>query len=319
MSEQMMFGYMTYLSYHMWDDEYTQPRGWYMKNRYNVNNEVDLGVWDEMVRFLAEHKYNALLIDVGDAIRYESHPEICAPDAWDKDFLKKKLDEIRALGIEPIPKLNFSTCHHTWLKEYRRMVSTPIYYQVCSDLIAEVAEVFDNPRLFHLGLDEEDTVGNQRNRECVHIRCEELWWHDVYFYLNEVEKRGMRPWVWADPCFEKPDAFLSRMPKSVMMSNWFYNYFRIWPEDHWHSKAIKTYELLDKAGFDQIPTASCYEIGSYNVFQTLAHGKAVLSPELLKGYMVAPWKPIIPDNIYHLKNDAYSLYCARRDLYPETL
>ncbi len=319
MSNPMMFGYMTYLSTHMWGDENCEPRGWYLTNQYTEENNVSLAVWDEMVQFLAEHKYNTLLIDVGDGMRYDSHPEVSAPDAWDKDFLKKKLDEIRALGIEPIPKLNFSTCHHTWLKEYRRMVSTPIYYQVCADLIGEVAEVFGNPRLFHLGLDEEDTIGNQRLRECVHIRGDKLWWHDVYFYFNEVEKRGMRPWVWADPCFEKPDDFISRMPKSVLMSNWFYNYFRVWSSDHWHSKAIRTYELLDKAGFEQVPTASCYEIGATNVYQTLAHGKAVLTPALLKGYMVAPWKMIVPDNIYHLKHDAYALYCARRDLYPETL
>ena len=195
MSNQFMFGYMTYLSYHMWEDESTAPRGWYLPKRYTEENKVSLAVWDEMIHFLAEHKYNALLIDVGDGMRYDSHPEISAPDAWDKDFLKKKLDEMRALGIEPIPKLNFSTCHHTWLKQYRRMVSTPIYYQVCSDLIAEVAEVFDHPRLFHLGLDEEDTIGNQRIHECVHIRGEELWWHDVYFYINEVEKHNMRPWA----------------------------------------------------------------------------------------------------------------------------
>ena len=57
-----------------------------------ANNNVDLAIWDETVRFLAERKYNVLMIDVGDGIKYESHPEISAPDAWDKDFLKKKLD-----------------------------------------------------------------------------------------------------------------------------------------------------------------------------------------------------------------------------------
>lgn len=103
--------------------------------------------------------------------------------------MKQKLDEIRAKGMVPIPKLNFSCCHHTWLKEYRRMVSTPIYYQVCADLIREVCELFDYPELFHLGMDEEN-VGNQRFRECVHIRRGDLLWHDLYFYFREVEKHG---------------------------------------------------------------------------------------------------------------------------------
>ena len=310
MSKKLMFGYFIQLSNHMWDDENTPPRGWYLPPRYTERNNVDIATWDETVAFLAEHKFNTLLIDVGDGIRYESHPEISAPDAWDKDFLKKKLDEIRALGMEPIPKLNFSTCHHTWLKQYRRMVSTPLYYQVCADVIGEVAEVFGNPRLFHLGLDEEDTVGNQRLRECVHIRGEELWWHDVYFYLGEVETRGLRPWVWA---------YVSRMPKSVLQSNWFYNLFKVWDSSHWFSKAIRTYELLDKHGFDQVPTCSCYEIGAKNIYQTLSHGKAVISPSHLQGYLVAPWHSTAEENIYELKNNAYGFYRARRDIYPETL
>jgi hypothetical protein len=163
---------------------------------------------------------------------------------------EKKLDEMRALGLTPIPKLNFSTCHHTWLKEYRRMTSTRYYYEACADVIREVCEVFDNPRLFHLGLDEEDTIGNQRFRECVHIRAKDLWWHDVYFYLGEVEKHGTRPWVWADNCWENPDIYVKRMPKSVLQSNWYYNVFRDVPTDHWHYKAIAAYELLEKHGFE---------------------------------------------------------------------
>lgn len=189
MKKDLMFGYMMQLSNHMWDDENTPPRAWYEKQRYSERNDVDIATWDRVIDFLGERKYNMVMIDVGDAVKYESHPEISAPDAWEKDFMKQKLDEIRAKGMVPIPKLNFSCCHHTWLKEYRRMVSTPIYYQVCADLIREVCELFDYPELFHLGMDEEN-VGNQRFRECVHIRRGDLLWHDLYFYFREVEKHG---------------------------------------------------------------------------------------------------------------------------------
>ena len=155
MTEPMIWSYLLHLSTHMWDDEHSASRGYYLPSQYTPENNVDLATWDETVRALGERKYNMVIIDLGDAVKYESHPEISAPDAWDKDFLKKKLDEMRALGIEPIPKLNFSACHHTWLKEYTRMVSSPIYYKVCADLIGEVCELFGNPRLFHLGFDEE--------------------------------------------------------------------------------------------------------------------------------------------------------------------
>ena len=194
MKNEMIFCYMIQLSTHMWDDENSPPRGWYLPKRYTENNAIDVDTWDETVRFLGERKYNMLLIDVGDGIKYDSHPEISAPNAWSKDFMKKKLDEIRALGMTPIPKLNFSCGHNTWLKQYRRMVSTPIYYQVCSDLIREVCEVFGSPEYIHLGMDEENAQ-NQRFREAIHVRQGDLWWHDVYFFFKEAEKNGARPWV----------------------------------------------------------------------------------------------------------------------------
>ena len=222
MKSNMMFAYMMYLSNHMWDDENTPARGWYVPPRYNENINVEENAWDETVRYLAEHKFNAVLIDVGDGIKYESRPEISAPDAWDKDFLKKKLTEMRALGLEPIPKLNFSTCHHTWLKEYRRMTSTRYYYEACADVIREVCEVFDHPRLFHLGMDEEDTIGNQRFREAVHIRSKDLWWHDLYFYIDCVESCGARAMMWTDYARHRPDEFIRRIPRSVVMCNWYY-------------------------------------------------------------------------------------------------
>ena len=88
MKNEKIWSYLIHLSYHMWDDENTPPRSWYAPPRYTENNNVSVKAWDEIVAFLAECKYNMLIVDVGDAIQYESHPEISAPDAWDKDFLK---------------------------------------------------------------------------------------------------------------------------------------------------------------------------------------------------------------------------------------
>lgn len=319
MDNSMIFAYFMGISKHMWDDENTPPRGWYLPARYTEENRVDVPTWDTMIGFLAERKYNMLLIDVGDGIRYESHPEISAPDAWDKDFLRKKLAEARAAGLEPIPKLNFSCCHHTWLKQYRRMVSTPEYYRVVADLIREVCEVFENPRYFHLGMDEENEP-NQRFRESVHIRHEELWWHDLYFYLGEVEKYGVTPWVWSDYCWDFPDSFIKRMPKSVLQSNWFYEAFKSYPESSRQGRAINTYRLLSENGFRQVPCCSCWDqAGATNVRQTLAFGKDQLDPDTLAGYMVAAWASISATAEYQLKNDAHVLYQMRREYYPETL
>ena len=101
--------------------------------------------------------------------------------------------------------------------EYSRMVSTSIYYKVCEDLIKEVAELFDYPEYFHVGLDEEDAA-SQVHWAYACIRQHDLWWHDAYFFFNVCEKVGARPWVWADLCWSQPEKYLEKMPKSVLQS-----------------------------------------------------------------------------------------------------
>ena len=317
MKNEMLWGAMLYLSDHQWSDEHTPAGGWYYDKPYNENISTEVEAWDKAVKFMAERKYNLTLIDVGDGIKYESHPEISAPNAWDKEFLKKKLAEMRALGIEPIPKLNFSACHHTWLKEYTRMVSSPIYYRVCADLIHEVCELFGNPRLFHLGFDEEIEL-LQRNLEKVIVRGEKLWWNDLFFFAGECEKHGARPWIWSDYFWHHPDLFKKNMPKSILQSNWFYNTFTDWPEGHRYRTAIETYDILNELGYDQVPTGSTWS-RHQNLYQTVAYAKNRFDPTLLKGFMAAPWLMTTREDRFRLLDDAERLYAARQKLYPETL
>ena len=318
MQNEKIWSFFMYLSNHMWDDEYSPPRGWYLEPKYQECNNVDVETWDETMRFLAERQYNMVLIDVGDGIKYESRPEISAPDAWDKDFLKKKLDEMRALGLEPIPKLNFSCMHHTWLKKYRYMVSTPEYYAACADVIREVCEAFGHPRFIHLGLDEE-RVGVTTFREFIHVRNETLWWHDAYFFFKEAEKNGARPWIWSDYCREHPDIFVEKMPREVLQSNYCYGRMRD-TQNVDLNRSVATYEFLDRHGFDQIPCGSCCSgQGGVNLFQTLTHSKLKLTDELVKGFIVVPWARTEPKNEFNIKDNAHQLYDARRLVYPETL
>ena len=317
MKNDLIWAYLLHLSVHMWSDESTKPAGWYMETPYNENNNVDLATWDDTVRALGERRYNLVLVDVGDCMQYESHPEISSPDAWDKDFLKKKLDEMRALGLEPIPKLNFSTGHDTWLKQYRRLISTPTYYKVCADLIREVCEVFGGPRLFHLGFDEEDPT-HQATHEMVIVRNGDLWWHDLFYLCRECEKYGARPWVWSDYVWHHEKLFLEKMPKSVLQSNWFYGTIKDYPETERNYIAVRAYELLDQHGYDQVPTGSTWNC-IHNMSQTVGLGKDRLSPDLLKGYMIAPWRMTVSASRFRLLDDAERLYLARQKWYPETL
>src|SRR5690606_7650716 len=112
---------------------------------------------------------NQVLVDIGEGIRFDSHPELAAKGAWTPDEMSAEVRRLRDLGLTAIPKLNFSASHDTWLNEYSYMVSSKPYYKVCADLIAESLEIFEKPPLFHVGMDEE-TLQHQRNLHHVVIR-----------------------------------------------------------------------------------------------------------------------------------------------------
>lgn len=82
----------------------------------------------------------------------------------------------------------------TWLVDYAKMVSTAKYQEVCLDLIAEAIDIFDGPRFIHFGIDEED-IGCQKHFDYIVIRHQERWLADLYFYIDEAFKKGVRLWV----------------------------------------------------------------------------------------------------------------------------
>ena len=258
--------------------------------------------WQFITSRVAALGGNMILLDLAEGLQYESHPELSAKGAWSKDRLEREKRRLAEMGIELIPKLNFSTGHDTWLKEYHRMVSTPDYYRVCSDLIAEVSELFGKPRFFHLGYDEE-TIHNQRASHFAVVRQGELWWHDFLWFNETVKKAGSRSWIWSDYGWRHRDEFLARMPRDVLQSNWYY-YHIDGEQDKEHLERIAFFDELDKAGFDQIPCGSAYS-WKPNFTELVRYCRMHLAvSSRLKGFMLAPWTRTW--NRFHDRN-AYAL------------
>lgn len=304
-SQNMIWAELIHLSYNMWED-YTPLK--YRDENYNCTScqearewahcyrpslTFDETVWNTLLIEMANVGMNMVVIDLGDAIQYESHPEIAVKNAWKPEKLKAELTKMRKMGLEPIPKLNFATTHDIWLGKYARMVSSDIYYGVCRDLINEVIDIFDHPRFFHLGMDEE-TAQHQANRNYAVIRQNDLWWGDMYFYIGEVEKNGVRPWVWSDYSWHRPDVFFRKMPKSVLQSNWYYGAnFNVKTLSETEKPYVTLYNDLEKYGYDQIPTGSNHSDAT-NFESTVDYCKKVIDPSRLSGFMTAPWRPTLP-------------------------
>jgi len=311
--KDMMWVFMLQLGHNMWGDPGSQSLA-----PYSSELATDDVTWREVVSFLPSQGFNTVLIDIGDALQYETHPEIAIKGAWSKEKMKKELDYIRSVGLTPIPKLNFGTTHDAWMGVYSRMVSTPQYYQVCKDLITEVAELFGYPEYFHLGLDEEN-YACQKKYTYISFRQYELLWHDMFFLFDVCEKLGMHPWIWSDLCRNKDmtDEFMKRMPKSVLQSNWYYLQVRQYPGGPYVDPTFNAYITLNEHGFEQVPTGSTIYGDDSNLLETMQELKLALDPNLLKGYMTVPWFSIGKYDKYRQMNDAEMFGVGKRRIYPE--
>lgn len=313
MEEKKIWGSLLHLGRNMWSDRrYPIPNP--EQGRYpipkNLPPEVRrlkvlqrrMGGWHDRLRFdeeswrkAVEHMrakgLNMLVVDIGEGMRFPSHPEIAAKDAWSAEKMNAEKKRLAAMGIELIPKLNFSTTHCAWMNEYRRLVSTPEFYRVCDDLIKDACEIFETPRFLHLGYDEED-YDHMRGYDYVPIRQGELWWKDFLFTVKCVEKRDVRAWVWSDKIWHDRQEFVKRCPRSVLQSNWYYcgdfnpdKKSGLYPMVH-------AYDWLEEAGFDQVPCVS--NCGDWNMLKTnpdltAEYCRKVIDSKRFKGMLMAPW------------------------------
>ncbi len=278
----MIWGNLLHLSVNMWCD-WDAPELKGDDSIYRPYLRFDRSVWDDILKKMQQVGMNLVVLDLGDGVKYESHPEIAVKGAWSTGELRTELARLRSMGLEPIPKLNFSTTHDVWLGKYARCVSTDTYYEVCGELIAEVIGLFDRPRFFHLGMDEED-YGNQKYYQHVCIRQYDLWWHDFLFLAQQVEKGGARPWIWSDYVWHHPELFYEKMPKTVVQSNWYYE-----PKFNLADARAKAFGELDQHGYDQIPTGSNY-YNPTNFGALAAACRERIAPARLMGFLQTPWK-----------------------------
>lgn len=294
----MFWGSLIHLSYNMWSDiplkagERRTPG----LARIAPELEFDLPLWHDLTEHMATSGFNAVVIDIGDGVRFDSHPEIAVRNAWSPRQLRSELARLRRMGLEPLPKLNFSAAHDGWLKEYGRMVSTDRYYEVCRNLIQEVAELFDTPRFFHLGMDEELASMQAGTHHHIVVRKGDLWWHDLHFLAEYVTRNGSRPWVWADFAWHDAAAFYKRMPREILQSNWWYG---LWFEAdesrrprnlHEVNEGFLTYLDLAEHGFEQIPTATTWHNRFDNFPMTVEFCTKRLKQEGVLGFLQTTWQ-----------------------------
>ena len=285
----MIYGLLLHLGRNMWDPPANHLR-------------FDESVWREITEKMGRVGANMVVIDIGEGLVYPSHPELAVEGSWTPEKMRAELKRLRSLGVEPIPKLNFSACHDQWLKDYSRMLSTDEYYRVVADLIKDVAEIFDRPRFFHLGWDEEKEK-TQRKTPYMVIRQGDLWWHDMIYTAKEAKRHGARGWIWSDKEWKSKDEFMARCPRSIVQSHWYYSagFGPKWEkrddrkmnEARWAEPyTLCAFKELDEGGFDQIACGSNIYCNT-NFPGVVDHCLKNVSKEHLLGFLNAPWGGVV--------------------------
>lgn len=321
MENKKIWAFMIQLGNNMWDKKGRQYDC--IKDEeesiYRDFLYTDKAIWDEITAFLPSCGFNTLLIDIGEAIRLDSHPELAVEGSWTKEEMRAELARLRSLGLTPIPKYNFSCGHSAWLQDYAYMVGTQKYYDVCRDIIEEVIELFDTPPFFHLGLEEED-FANQRSQPVAVIRSPSKKIRDAHFLFDICRSHGVRPWIWCNyTCVEGyggEEAFREAIDKDVLISNWYYGNVPSDPVAYSQNKSLYLYQKLGEWGYDQVPTSSTY---GYHLSTklTMKFFKSAVNMNTTMGFMTCPWLATMPKYKYMLLNDAFVFGKAKEAVFPE--
>ena len=291
---------------------------------YSETLLCEMDCWEKVTSFLPECGINTLLIDIGEGIIFDSHPELAIEGSLPKDTFKKELERLRSIGITPLPKFNFSSGHSGWAKQYANMIGSPVYSKLCRDLIEETIDLFDRPEFFHLGM-EEETAEDQANFPIAAVRSPYKLIDDANDLFETCRKNGVRPWMWADPhlveTFGGEKDFTGNVPKDVLLSNWYYGFvspdYKNSEALFSHSGRIGVYNKLDHWGYEQVPACSAL-IDPRNMDQTMRYCKDTFEhPENLRGFVSAPWCFTLREFYYSLCHEAWSFGLAKKAVFPE--
>ena len=283
---------LLHLGHNMWCDYLPQD----MDNGLLADHKPDTvlrskeDLWRRAIDRMVEQKMNMLVIDIGEALIYPSHPELAIEGSWTPEKMQEEIRRLKDLGIEAIPKLNFSTTHNGWLKHYRRMVSTKEYYRVCEDVIRDTGEIFGTPRFFHIGYDEE-TMGHQGGwgrYEYIVVRRGALYWRDFLRCVDTVRSTGCRPWCFSDKIWHDHDRFVKYMPRDVIMCPW------NCVVDEKHPEYTVTIKEMGELGFDFIPDGCTYTrkeegIATKELKTVMDYCRANVPRKQILGFIVCPW------------------------------
>lgn len=226
------FAILVHLGENMWGDKKAQK-----------TMHFDREVWNNIIDKCEKEGLDTIILDLGEGVKYPSHPEIGIEGAWTPEEVKAEVARLKTKGIRVIPKMNFSAVHDAWMGEYERMVSTSIYYKVVRDLIFDAYDLFDKPEYIHIGMDEE-SVHHAKDPmySYVVIRRDERLLEDMKIILDFVRETGATPFMWGTPLMDYPETAFEYAGEDVVIGKGMYYEYK---RENWTKIADQSQEVID--------------------------------------------------------------------------
>jgi hypothetical protein len=207
---------------------------------------------------LCRLKYNAVMLEVDEALQYETHPEIASSRAPTKAQLSEWVAYAKSLGFEVIPQVAVFG-HFGWVldrpewadlaedpepdRQYGRWVANvrdPRYYPLVFDLFGEVIEVF-RPRIFHIGHDEITFRPIGVHPALRGVPPHELLSEEVTRLHDWLADRGLLTMMWGDQLLPEHNGgapyftakAIDAIPNDVIIADWHYDPAARYPSVAW--------------------------------------------------------------------------------------
>ena len=219
-------------------------RGWH----FSSVHADEVATFRRLVDLFTLLKFNTLIIEVDDNMKYDRHPDIAGEKALSKSQLAELVAYAKERQFEVIPQVQtFGHFSYVLNKEaykglaenlepnkkwgrYTYCPSNPETYKLVFDMFDEVIEVF-KPKYFHIGHDEIAFADVGKCERCKARLPKDLLAEDVKKLYDYLTAKGLKVMMWCDP-FEvernggpplNTAEALPLIPKDIIICEWHYD------------------------------------------------------------------------------------------------
>ena len=290
---------------------------------YKTEVYFDKNTFEKLIVAAKDYGFDTVMLNLGEGIVYDSHPEIAIKGSMPKAEFKTYLNKIRELGMKVAPMLDFSALRNAWTGEYCTTAGSLWYKDFCCDILTEILELFENPEFCHLGF-ESEIMEKQENQAIMTRRNQEVLRRDMRALFDICDKFGTRPWIWIDEhsiefiggrAADKEDIFKSFIPKNTILS---YLYFPpIYPHYVEQGRVKEEMKMCDKIcswGYDVYPMCSTWFRHESSRDMINYHVKCV-GLKSVKGWVCNPNAFTVDSKYYWILNDMFRFADAQKEFF----